>query len=52
MPYPGPVARDVDFTGVAQVNRDSVQAITSRLPTVLVVIAVITFALLFLLTGA
>ncbi len=49
---PGPGGRDVDFTGVAQVNRDSVQAITSRLPTVLVVIAVITFALLFLLTGS
>ena len=47
-----PGGRDVEFTGVAQVNRDSVQAITSRLPTVLVVIAVITFALLFLLTGS
>ncbi|MGV0745402.1 MMPL family transporter [Mycolicibacterium sp. XJ870] len=43
---------DVQFTGVAQVNRDSTQAITSRLPLVLGVIAAITFVLLFLLTGS
>ena len=48
----GPGGRDVEFTGVAQINRDSVEAITSRLPVVLGVIAVITFALLFLLTGS
>ena len=48
----GPGGRDVEFTGVAQINRDSVEAITSRLPLVLGVIAVITFALLFLLTGS
>ncbi len=48
----GPGGRDVEFTGVAQINRDSVEAITSRLPLVLGVIALITFALLFLLTGS
>ena len=40
------------MTGTAQINRDSVQAITSRLPLVLGLIAVITFVLLFLLTGS
>jgi RND superfamily putative drug exporter len=39
-------------TGLAQINRDSSQAITSRLPLVLGVIAGITFVLLFLLTGS
>ncbi len=38
--------------GGAQVNRDSVHAITSRLPLVLALIGVITFVLLFLLTGS
>ena len=37
---------------MAQINRDSVDAITSRLPLVLAVIAVVTFVLLFLLTGS
>ncbi|WP_137145666.1 MMPL family transporter [Mycolicibacterium sp. CR10] len=48
----GPGGRAVEMTGTAQVNRDSVDAITSRLPLVLGVIAVIMFALLFLLTGS
>ncbi len=48
----GPGGRSVEITGVAQINRDSVQAITSRLPLVLGVIATITFVLLFLLTGS
>ncbi|BBZ32223.1 MMPL family transporter [Mycolicibacterium confluentis] len=48
----GPGDRDVQLTGLAQINRDSVDAITSRLPLVLGVIAVITFILLFLLTGS
>ena len=48
----GPAGRDVMFTGVAQINRDSVDAVTSRLPLVLAVIAAITFVLLFLLTGS
>jgi RND superfamily putative drug exporter len=49
---PGPDGRPVDLTGIAQTNRDSVDAITSRLPAVLGLIAVITFGLLFLLTGS
>ena len=49
---PGPAGRDVAMTGTAQVNRDSVDAITSRLPLVLGLIAVIMFVLLFLLTGS
>jgi RND superfamily putative drug exporter len=48
----GPGGRDVLFAGTAQVNRDSVEAITSRLPVVLGLIAVIMFAALFLLTGS
>ena len=47
-----PGGRAVQFTGIAQINRDSVDAITSRLPIVLTVIAAITFVLLFLLTGS
>ncbi|MBU9766332.1 MMPL family transporter [Mycobacterium sp. TNTM28] len=43
---------EVQFTGVAQVNRDSSHAITARLPMVLGIIAAITFVLLFLLTGS
>jgi RND superfamily putative drug exporter len=49
---PGPAGRHVDITGTAQINRDSVHAITSRLPLVLGLIAVIMFVLLFLLTGS
>ncbi|BBZ27392.1 membrane protein [Mycolicibacterium madagascariense] len=49
---PTPGGRTVELTGTAQTNRDSVHAITSRLPYVLGLIAVITFGLLFLLTGS
>lgn len=49
---PGPDGRAVAMAGLAQINRDSVAAITSRMPLVLTVIAVVTFALLFLLTGS
>jgi RND superfamily putative drug exporter len=49
---PGPAGRHVDMTGTAQINRDSVDAITTRLPIVLGTIAVIMFVLLFLLTGS
>ncbi|MFL6086528.1 MAG: MMPL family transporter [Mycobacterium sp.] len=49
---PGPASRPAELTGIAQTNRDSVDAITSRLPAVLGLIAVITFGLLFLLTGS
>ncbi len=48
----GPGGRPVEMAGLAQINRDSVHAITTRLPLVLGLIAVITFALLFLLTGS
>ena len=47
-----PAGRQVQLTGLAQINRDSAEAITSRLPLVLAVIAAITFVLLFLLTGS
>ena len=47
-----PGGRDVQLTGWAQINRDSAEAVTSRLPLVLSVIAAITFVLLFLLTGS
>ena len=47
-----PGDRPVAFTGMAQINRDSVDAITSRLPLVLAIIAVITLLLLFMLTGS
>jgi RND superfamily putative drug exporter len=49
---PGPAGKQVDMTGTAQTNRDSVDAITSRLPLVLGLIGVIMFVLLFLLTGS
>ena len=49
---PGPDGRAVEVGGTAQTNRDSVNAITSRLPSVLGLIALITFGLLFLLTGS
>ncbi|EUA58249.1 MMPL family protein [Mycobacterium intracellulare 1956] len=48
----GPGGRAVQMTGLAQINRDSVDAITQRLPIVFALIALITFALLFLLTGS
>ena len=49
---PTPGGKEVDFTGTAQINRDSVDAIASRLPLVLGLIAGIMFVLLFLLTGS
>ena len=49
---PGPAGKHVDMTGTAQTNRDSVRAITSRLPLVLGLIGVVMFVLLFLLTGS
>jgi len=47
-----PGGHQVQLTGVAQINRDSSAAITSRLPMVLGIIAAITFVLLFLLSGS
>jgi RND superfamily putative drug exporter len=49
---PTPGGRAVEFGGLAQTNRDSVHAITSRLPLVLGLIASIMLVLLFLLTGS
>jgi putative drug exporter of the RND superfamily len=49
---PGPDGRHVLITGTAQVNRDTANAVTSRLPLVLGVIAAVTFVLLFLMTGS
>lgn len=49
---PAPGGQPVQLAGLAQINRDSVRAITDRLPLVLGLIATITFALLFLLTGS
>ncbi|MBV9351043.1 MAG: MMPL family transporter [Mycobacterium sp.] len=48
----GPAGRQVKMAGLAQTNRDNVEAITTRLPVVLGLIAVISFTLLFLLTGS
>ena len=47
-----PAPTRVQFTGLAQVNRDSSAAITSRLPMVLGIIGAVTLILLFLLTGS
>jgi RND superfamily putative drug exporter len=49
---PTPGGRQVEMTGTAQLNHDSSAAVSSRLPLVLSVIAMITFVLLFLLTGS
>lgn len=49
---PTPGGRIAEFGGLAQTNRDSVDAITSRLPLVLGLIAGIMLVLLFLLTGS
>ncbi|MCV6966847.1 MMPL family transporter [Mycobacterium intermedium] len=49
---PTPGGTKVLFDGTAQLNRDSVDAIASRLPLVLGLIGGIMFLLLFLLTGS
>jgi putative drug exporter of the RND superfamily len=49
---PGPAGQPVLLTGTAQINRDAVMGITSRLPLVLTAIAAVTLTLLFLLTGS
>ena len=48
----GPDGHRVLMTGLAQTNRDSSKAVTSRLPLVLGLIAAITFVVLFFLTGS
>lgn len=49
---PEPAGRDALIAGGAQMNRDIVSAVTSRIPLVLGLICAITFVLLFLLTGS
>jgi RND superfamily putative drug exporter len=49
---PGPAGHSVLFSGAAQYNIDGVESVTSRLPLVLGVIAIITFVVLFLVTGS
>ena len=49
---PAPGDRTVEFGGLAQPNRDSVDALTPRLPLVLALIATIMLVLLFLLTSS
>jgi RND superfamily putative drug exporter len=49
---PDPAGKPVQLAGVAQSNHDSVHATTSRLPSVLELIAVITLVLVLLLTGS
>lgn len=49
---PGPADQTVLLSGAAQYNVDSVESITKELPVVLAVIGVITFILLFLVTGS
>jgi putative drug exporter of the RND superfamily len=48
----GPSGGQVLITGTAQVNRDTANAITSRLSPVLTAIALITFVVMFRLTGS
>src|SRR5271166_6324502 len=47
-----PGGHTVQMTGIAQMNRDCINGITSRLPLVFGFIAVVTLVLLFLLTGS
>jgi uncharacterized membrane protein YdfJ with MMPL/SSD domain len=47
-----PSGRPVQLAGPAQSDRDTVHAITTHLPVVLAIIAVITLVLVFLLTGS
>src|SRR6202011_3738111 len=49
---PGAAGRSVQVAGMAQINRDSVDGIVTRLPLVAVPIAVLNVLLLFLLTGS
>ena len=50
VPVPGD--GNVLVTGIAQINRDSTESITSRLTTALAIVAAITVVLVFLLTGS
>src|SRR5262249_14266028 len=48
----GPGGRSVEMAGGAQVNRDSVDAVTDRLPVVLALMGTVPCNWLFLLTGS
>ena len=48
----GPNGKPVLVTGIAQINRDTVASVSSRIPAVLGLIAIFTFVLLFVLTGS
>ena len=47
-----PAGRAAEFTGWAQLDRDTAAAVSSYLPLVLSVIAVVTYLLMFLFTGS
>ena len=47
-----PAGTEVAMTGSAQIHRDCARAVTSRIPVVLAVMAMITAVLLFMLTGS
>ncbi|WP_078314006.1 MMPL family transporter [Mycobacterium sp. D16Q16] len=49
---PGPGDTTAKIGGGAQLDRDAVDGIVHKLPLVLAIIAIVTFALLFLLTGS
>jgi len=49
---PRPGEQQIQLTGTAQINRDSTEAVTSRVPVVLSVIAAVSLVLLFILTGS
>jgi putative drug exporter of the RND superfamily len=49
---PGPADQHALLTGTVAVNQDTARAVSSRLPIVLIVIAAITFVLMFRLTGS
>ena len=49
---PAPAGTEVDFTGMAAMNYDVVESLFAYLPWVLLVIAVLTYLLLFLFSGS
>ena len=48
----GPNGKPVLVTGIAQINRDTVASVSSRIPAVLGLITIFTFVVLFVLTGS
>lgn len=49
---PTPGGTIIEVTGMTQINRDSIAAVTGRLPLVIAVIGAVTLILMFLLTGS